>query len=233
MTLILPRTDLATDFITGGQNNVGLRIPAQPIALALLKKFEDLGGEGVAAPSANKFGAVSPTTAEAVSEELSENLEDNDLILDGGQCLVGIESSIIDCTGIAPKVLRPGAITEEMIEKISGKACSTPDFQSVPRTPGMMESHYSPKATIVINGVTKPGDGFIALSNIKTPDGAIRLISPANEEMFAQMLYEGFRTADKNKLRKVIIIPPRGIGLVEAINDRINRAAVPIHTLGK
>ena len=90
MTLILPRTDLAKDFITGGQNNVGIRVPAQPIALALLKKFEELGGQGVAAPSANRFGAVSPTTARAVEEELGSFFDKNDLVLDGGPCLVGI-----------------------------------------------------------------------------------------------------------------------------------------------
>ena len=118
MTLILPRKEIAKDFITGGQNNVGLRVPAQPVALALLKKFEELGGQGVAAPSANRFGAVSPTTAEAVGEELGVYLDSKDMVLDDGQCLVGIESTIIDCTNKSPTILRPGAITSTQIETI-------------------------------------------------------------------------------------------------------------------
>ena len=151
MTLILPRKDIAKDFITGGQNNVGLRVPAQPIALALLKKFEDLGGRGVAAPSANRFGAVSPTSAEAVSEELGAFFDKDDLVLDGGQCLVGIESTIIDCTGSAPKVLRPGGITEEMIELALEKKPENRDRSSKIKAPGIMESHYAPKAIISLN----------------------------------------------------------------------------------
>ena len=113
MTLVLKRKN-AGDFITGGQETVGLRIPAQQTALTLLKEFELLGGHGVAAPSANRFGAVSPTTAKAVEEEIGERLSETDQILDGGPCLVGVESTIIDCTGEAPRILRSGAITEEM-----------------------------------------------------------------------------------------------------------------------
>ena len=116
MTLILPRADLAKDFITGGQDNVGIRIPSHTVALALLKEFEDKGGLGVAAPSANRFGAVSPTTATAVEIELAVFLSENDQILDGGACLVGVESTIINCTQVQPSILRPGAVTQEMIE---------------------------------------------------------------------------------------------------------------------
>ena len=115
MTLVLKRSDLAKDFITGGQDTVGLRVPAHPIALALIKEFIALGGYGIAAPSANRFGAVSPTTAQAVEEELAAFLHEDDLILDGGACLVGVESTIIDCTGPTPMVLRLGAITPLMI----------------------------------------------------------------------------------------------------------------------
>ena len=115
MTLVLPRTDLAKDFITGGQDNVAIRVPSHPLAISLLKEFEDLGGLGVAAPSANRFGAVSPTTAAAVEEELGEYLGINDQILDDGACEVGLESSIINCAGPIPIILRPGAITAQMI----------------------------------------------------------------------------------------------------------------------
>ena len=116
MTLILPRTKLAKDFITGGQDNVGIRVPSHTVALALLKEFESQGGEGVAAPSANRFGKVSPTTAQAVSDELSNYLTSTDLILDGGPCAVGVESTIIDCTQSLPVIIRPGEVSTEMIE---------------------------------------------------------------------------------------------------------------------
>mgnify|MGYP000370249169 CR=1 FL=1 len=116
MTLILMRSSLAHDFITGGQDTVGLRVPNHVIALALLNEFKKIGGKGIAAPSANRFGHVSPTTAQAVSDELSQYLAPEDLLLDGGPSLVGVESTIIDCTTESPKILRPGAITEEMIE---------------------------------------------------------------------------------------------------------------------
>ena len=117
MTLILQRSNLAKNFITGGQENVGLRVPSHSLALALLTQFESLGGEGVAAPSANRFGAVSPTTSLAVNEEIGKNLKEEELILDGGTCIIGLESTIVDCTGKFPSILRPGAITLEMVEE--------------------------------------------------------------------------------------------------------------------
>ena len=225
MTLILPRKEIAKDFITGGQNNVGLRVPAQPVALALLKKFEELGGEGIAAPSANRFGAVSPTTAKAVEEELGAFFDEEDLVLDGGQCLVGIESTIIDCTGLAPKVLRPGAITEEMIE--SGAGTSIDDFVGAVhiRTSGMIEAHYSPKAKVIVNVEPKPGDGFIAFANLPTPFGVIRLASPKTLSEFGRGLYSGFRKADFYKLDRIIVITPNGKGFAKAITDRILKAS--------
>ena len=117
MTLVLRRSELAADFITGGQDTVGLRVPDHVVALALLEAFDKAGGKGIAAPSANRFGHVSPTTAAAVIDELGEYLESDDLVLDGGACAVGVESTIIDCTGHFPRVLRPGAISALMIEE--------------------------------------------------------------------------------------------------------------------
>ena len=225
MTLILPRTVLAKDFITGGQNNVGLRVPSQPIALALLKKFEELEGQGVAAPSANRFGAVSPTTAEAVSEELGVYLDSEDLVLDGGQCLVGIESTIIDCTGPALKVLRPGAITEDMIQQVLNEKSQNFNIKSNIKAPGLLDSHYAPKAKISLNAVAKPGEGFIALSKFQTPLGAIRLASPVSLEQYARELYLALRSADQQGLNKVAVIVPEGTGLAEAIRDRLSKAA--------
>jgi L-threonylcarbamoyladenylate synthase len=225
MTLILQRTDLAKNFITGGQNNVGIRIPAQPIALALLKKFEDLGGHGIAAPSANRFGAVSPTTAEAVGEELGEYLDSTDLVLNGGQSLVGIESTIIDCTGLLPRILRPGAITEEMIEQTLEKKAENNEGKSEVKVPGLLESHYAPKAKIILNVQAESGDGFIALSKFKTPTGAIRLASPTSVEQFARDLYSALRSADQQGLIKVAILAPEGNGLAMAIRDRLLKAS--------
>jgi L-threonylcarbamoyladenylate synthase len=226
MTLILPRTDLAKDYITGGQNNVGLRVPDQPIALALLRKFEELGGTGIAAPSANRFGAVSPTTADDVEEELGSFFASKDLVLDGGKCLVGIESTIIDCTGLSPRFLRPGAITGEMIESVFGKKIEGIEGKSEIKAPGLLEAHYAPKAKISLNSIAKPGEGFLALSNFKTPVGAIRLASPVNPEDFARILYSAFRLADRQGLEKINVYPPEGKGIPEAIRDRILKATV-------
>ena len=225
MTLILPRTDLAEDYITGGQNNVGLRVPAQPIALALLNKFEQLGGQGIAAPSANRFGAVSPTTADAVAEELGDYLDSDDLVLDGGQCLVGIESTIIDCTGAVAKILRPGAITDEMVEQVVDKKVEITEGESEIKASGLLDSHYAPKAKISLNSIADPGDGFLALSKYQTPVGAIRLASPGSLEQYARDLYSALRSADRQGLKKVVILAPEGAGLAEAIRDRLTKAA--------
>jgi L-threonylcarbamoyladenylate synthase len=225
MTLILPRTDLAKDYITGGQNNVGLRVPDQSIALALLKKFEELGGQGIAAPSANRFGAVSPTTAQAVGEEIGDYLDPDDLILDGGQCLVGIESTIVDCTRSVPRILRPGAITEELIESLLGVRINEKIERNEIKASGLLESHYSPKAEIFLNKEAEKGDGLIALSRFPTPLGVIRLASPNTLEQFAKDLYAAFRYADKQGLKKISVITPEGDGLAAAIRDRLDKAS--------
>jgi L-threonylcarbamoyladenylate synthase len=225
MTLILPRKDIAKDFITGGQSNVGLRVPAQPIALALLKKFEELGGQGVAAPSANRFGAVSPTTASAVEEELGDFFDKEDLILDDGQCFVGIESTIIDCTGPDPKILRPGAVTKEMIESKSKIKMNLKGDLSILRAPGMLTKHYSPKATIILDEIPQNGDGFVAFKKIKTPRNCVRLMSPQDLNEFGRELYNALRKADKLGLRRVVISVPENIGLGEAIADRLRKSS--------
>jgi L-threonylcarbamoyladenylate synthase len=164
MTLILKRSKLAKDFITGSQSNVGLRIPSHPVALALLSEFEKIGGNGIAAPSANRFGAVSPTTANAVKDELEKFLNKEDLILDGGSCSIGIESTIIDCTKFAPSVLRSGAVTNEMVVQTCGLALFNNADGSKIKAPGVLESHYSPKAKVVLDSVARNGEGFLDLT---------------------------------------------------------------------
>ena len=220
MTLVLKRSAKAKDFITGRQDTVALRVPAHPIALALLQEFK----EGIAAPSANRFGSVSPTTAEAVEEELKDYLSPQDLILDGGQCLVGLESTIIDCTKEIPFILRPGAITAEMIEQSTGLiALANKDNQI--RVSGSLDSHYSPKAKVLLDVIAEPGDGLIAPDQIPTPDGVIRLASPRTIEGYARDLYAALRLADTKKLETVVVLQPGGDGLAEAIRDRLARSA--------
>jgi L-threonylcarbamoyladenylate synthase len=227
MTLILPRTDLAKDFITGGQNNVGIRVPAHTVALSLLKEFEDQGGYGIAAPSANRFGKVSPTCADDVKAELSDYLNSNDLILDGGSSLVGVESTIINCTNTIPSILRPGAITAAIINDLLGiqiEIFSKNNSDQI-RAPGLLESHYSPKAKVYLSGTPSAGDGFIALSKFPTPPGVIRLTSPATNEEYARTLYQGLRLADSKKLSKVFVIEPAGNDIAVAVCDRLQKAA--------
>jgi L-threonylcarbamoyladenylate synthase len=223
MTLVLKRTEAAKDFITGGQDTVGVRVPSHAVALELLREFERLGGLGVAAPSANRFGKVSPTTAQAVDEELGRYLAEEDLILEGGASEVGIESTIIDCTTSRPRILRLGAITERMIEQSTGLQVSYEHSEI--RVSGSLESHYSPNAKLVLNVEAHEGDGFIALSAHQTPPGTIRLCAPENTEEYAKQLYAALRRADELNLSRVVAMTPTGDELSLAIEDRLLRAS--------
>jgi L-threonylcarbamoyladenylate synthase len=232
MTLILPRTGLARDFITGGQDNVGIRVPANNFALALLKTFESEGGYGIAAPSANKFGALSPTNAQAVQDELENDLLPSDLILDGGCCEVGIESTIIDCTSDKPEILRPGAVTLNMVENIFNIKRSEESYMSAHMrnsrkvlAPGMLISHYAPKARVYLGQTPIIGQGMIAIDHIKTPLGVVRLAAPKNDLEFAKTLYEALRSGDRQGLKEICVIPPNKGTLKEAIFDRLNKSA--------
>jgi L-threonylcarbamoyladenylate synthase len=225
MTLILKRSSRAFNFITGGQESVGLRVPNQQSALSLTREFEKLGGFGIAAPSANRFGSVSPTTARAVEEELGKFLGGGDLILDDGQCEIGVESSIIDCTQVNPVVLRPGAITKEMIEAVTGLTVSLKADESEIRASGLLDSHYAPKAKVILGLSAQPGDGFIALDQIPTPIGSIRLVSPASIEDYARDLYGALRMGDQLGLNKIYVVEPEGPGLAIAIRDRLGKAS--------
>ena len=227
MTLILPRTELAKDFVTGGQNNVGIRVPAHSVALELLKGFESLGGYGIAAPSANRFGRVSPTTADDVNEELSAYLNIKDTVLDGGPSSVGIESTIINCTQKTPTILRPGAITQSMIEELLEIDIDIENevITEKIKAPGLLQSHYSPIAKVYLSGTPSKGDGFIALDSFPTPAGVIRLASPVNNEEYARVLYQALRLADSKKLAQVFVQPPVGEDIAAAICDRLLKSA--------
>jgi len=223
MTLVLKRSILAEDFVTGGQPTVGLRVPDHVIALALLSEFAKIGGKGIAAPSANRFGHVSPTTAQAVQDEIGAFLDQQDLILDGGPSQVGVESTIIDCTSDAPRILRPGAVTIEMVEESTGlKVSST---ESNIRVSGSLENHYAPNATVDLNRTPTAGEGFIALADIETPANVIRLAAPNSVEDFARLMYAALREGDAQGLKSVVVTEPVGDGLALAIRDRLMRAS--------
>ena len=228
MTLIFKRSNLAQDFITGGQDTVGIRIPNHVVALALLEAFHNLGGRGVAAPSANRYGHVSPTTAKAVSEELAQYLQPEDQVMDGGPCSVGVESTIIDCTGNEPRILRPGAITEEMIKESTGLSVamtkSSGETENI-RVSGSLEKHYAPAAKVLLDQTPVAGQGFIAPSRRVTPKGVTRLSAPKNLDEYARDLYAALRKADELGLAEVAIEQPLGDGLAIAIRDRLSRAA--------
>jgi len=232
MTLILKRSELAKDFITGNQNTVAIRIPDNSIALGLLEAFHKLGGAGIAAPSANRFGQVSPTTASAVLEELGDYLTEEDSVLDGGPSAVGLESTIIDCTGTSPRILRPGAITVAMIEKTTRLEISKVlDEETIGtnelhiRFSGSLENHYSPKAKVLLDQQPVTGSGYIALTEIPTPPGVIRLAAPKSVEEFAQVLYEALRAGDHQNLTAIYVSQPTGDDLAIAIRDRLLKAS--------
>ncbi len=231
MTLVVMRSDLAADFVTGGQDTVGVRVPNHPVALGLLEDFAKAGGKGVAAPSANRFGNVSPTTAQAVSDELRDYLADGDLILDGGACDVGVESTIIDCTGYVPKILRPGAVTVQMItdstglEVVGQSSDSAAGDSNAIRVSGSLEAHYAPAATVVLDQSPIAGQGFIAMADVVAGEGVVRLAAPKTHDEFARVLYSALRAADEQRLATVVVAQPAGEGIAVAIRDRLKRAS--------
>jgi L-threonylcarbamoyladenylate synthase len=200
--------------------------------LGLLQAFAQIGGKGVAAPSANRFGNVSPTTAQAVADELNDYLSDADQILDGGPCEVGVESTIIDCTGDVPRILRPGAVTVEMITASTGLSMgdsaavdgSAVDQEQI-RVSGSLDSHYAPAATVVLDQSPVAGQGFIAMADVATPDGVVRLAAPKSPDEYARVLYAALRAADEQRLQTVVVAQPAGNGIAIAIRDRLKRAA--------
>jgi len=225
MTLVVKRSALAGDFVTGGQDTVGVRAPDHPVALGLLEAFVKAGGKGVAAPSANRFGNVSPTTAQAVSNELGDYLADSDQILDGGPCDVGVESTIIDCTGDVPKVLRPGAITAQMIAESTGLEVVGVVEESAIRVSGSLEAHYAPAAKVLLDQSPIAGQGFIAMADVVASVGVVRLAAPKTHEEFARVVNSALRAADEQGLETVVVEQPVGDGIAVAIRDRLKRAA--------
>jgi L-threonylcarbamoyladenylate synthase len=225
LTLILKRSELVQDFISGGQDTVGLRVPSDPIALALISEFESISDSAIAAPSANRFGQVSPTSSQDVQDELGQFLSNVDSILDGGISRIGIESTIVDCTNQHPIILRSGFITKEDIESTLGIVEVQVALTSTIKFSGSFEKHYAPKCRVILDSLKGENSGFFALSDIPTPPGMTRLGSPVSVDEFARLLYSTFRTADHLGLTNLVVFPPKGSGLAIAINDRLEKAS--------
>jgi len=231
LTLIVKRSSKASDAVTGGQDTVGLRVPSHPLALSLLDAFQG----GVAAPSANRFGKVSPTTAEHVSQELGTDV---DFVLDGGPSHVGVESTIVDVTHRPARLLRPGGVPREAIEQVLGEQLQVLTRADDVRAPGLLESHYAPRAgLLLVSAEAVAGETsryqsqgarvvVIAPASVVLPEGTLRLAVPADEAGFARVLYAHLREADA--LGDLILaVPPPESGLGLAVRDRLQRAAAP------
>ena len=230
LTLVLARAPHVPDAVTGGLDTVGLRVPDQPVALALLREF----GGGVAAPSANRFGRVSPTTACDVRADLGDDV---DVVLDDGPCRVGVESTIVDCSRPEPAILRLGGIPRERVEALLGTRVPLLDTGEV-RAPGTLSAHYAPRARVeLVDGasVTARADaalatgvrvGVIALQIPVQLDSRVeRVGNPADTDAYAHSLYRYLRDADTRALDVVLVVPPPAVGLGAAVADRLRRAA--------
>lgn len=217
LTVLVPRAAHVLDAVTGGRGTVGLRVPAHPMALELIGRL----GDGVAAPSANRFGRVSPTTAQHVLDDLGDAV---DLVLDGGPCPVGVESTIVDCTTDPPQVLRSGGIPDEQVAAILGVALAPAEGDS--RAPGMLVSHYAPAARVVLvdtaeQAVAEAAAGSSGGLRVEIIDGTADLVG------YAHHLYAWLREADARRAGVVVAVLPPATGLGHAIRDRLRKAATP------
>ena len=241
LTLILPRQTGVAKASAGGQNSIGLRCPSHPVAQALLQACLPLGVLGVSAPSANRFGRVSPTTAAHVQSELGPDL----LILDGGDCAVGIESTIIDCTRGEPVLLRPGQITRAQIEAACGRAVRGKDApqevcgQAAPRASGTLESHYAPRAKVRLMSSAEivqklqalgPHANNLGLWSNERPDGSagagvLWREQATTAEKAAHDLFSVLRDLDARGVTQIWVQQPPDTPEWEGVRDRLQRAA--------
>lgn len=246
LTLILPRLPGVASAATGGQDSVGLRCPVHPVAQAVLRASASLGVWGVAAPSANRFGRVSPTTAQHVQEELGAAL----LVLDGGACAVGIESTIIDCTRGAPVLLRPGAITPDQVQvacglKMRSNEALAGQLEQAPKASGTLESHYAPRARVrLMDGPAlqtaldiwaKALGGTEADTPVLAVYARVGLKVPRRQVLFrhmpddasatAQQLFAALREFDAQGVQLIWIETPPNTPEWDGVRDRLQRAA--------
>ncbi len=232
LTLIVKRSALASDAVTGGQDTVGLRVPDHPLALEVLTLF----GGGVAAPSANRFGRVSPTTAKHVRDELGGDVE---LVLDGGACRVGVESTIVDVSGTSPRILRPGGVPKEAVERSLDRDVPLATAVTDVRAPGLLESHYAPRAGLwLVTASELPAElarrlatgakvAVVAPSDVTVPEGVVRFQVPLDDAGYARALYATLREVDERGLDVVLAVPPPESGVGLAVVDRLRRASAP------
>jgi L-threonylcarbamoyladenylate synthase len=235
LTLILKRAAHVLDAVTGGQDTVGLRVPSHPVArevLAALARARPGRPAGVAAPSANKFGRVSPTTAAHVREEFGDSV---DLVLDGGPCEVGIESTIVDVSGAVPRLLRPGRITAEQVAAVLGRLPEGPVSKAaVPRVSGSLEAHYAPRTRTELVGaealqaaLARHAGGQVALFSFASPGTPVarHLAAPRDAEAYAHRLYAALRELDAAGCDLIVVEAPPTGGAWDGVNDRLRRAA--------
>ena len=216
LTLVLHRGPRASDVVTGGHPTVGIRVPRHPIAQKLLRRF----GGGIAAPSANRFGRVSPTCAAHVADELGERL---DLLLDGGPCEVGLESTIVDLSGPRPSILRPGGVTREQLSDCLGTPIDDAPIGG-PAAPGRLASHYAPEARVEIVSDSRLAERAAELS-AQGLRVAVLASDTADLTVQARSLYAAFRDADAQGCDVILVTQPHGGGLAPAIADRLRKAA--------
>jgi L-threonylcarbamoyladenylate synthase len=231
LTLVVRRAARVPDEVTGGLDTVGLRVPVHPLAHALLDAF----GGGLAAPSANRFGRVSPTSADAVRADLGTDV---DLVLDGGPSAVGVESTIVDCTADPPRVLRVGGVTAERLAEILGSELA---IGGTTRAPGTLASHYAPRARVELVAGDELAARVAELAATGTRAGVlaerewadvgaprtVTLATPRDAEEYARDLYAALRRADELGLEIVVAVPPAEVGIGAAVADRLRRAAAP------
>jgi L-threonylcarbamoyladenylate synthase len=219
LTLLLRRSQRVGDVVTGGRDTVGVRVPAHPATLDVLART----GGGLAAPSANRYGAVSPTTVGHVIDELGAVLDTaTDVVLDGGPSPVGVESTIVDCTVDPPQILRPGGIPTETIAELLGTELATAAGPS--RAAGMVASHYAPHARVHL--VDRPADATAAAQRFGAAGIDVRVIDGTSDLVrYARTLYAELRDADADGCTDIIAVLPPPIGLGHAIRDRLQKAA--------
>jgi L-threonylcarbamoyladenylate synthase len=231
LTLILPRAAGVSDAVTGGEDSVGLRVPSHPVARGLLERFAALGGDGVAAPSANRFGRVSATTAQHVADDFGDEVA---LIIDGGPCLHGIESTIVAMTQDEPVVLRLGAIPVERIAAVLGREPAIGSARA-PRASGTLASHYAPRTPARLlasaelrSAVLRNPRGHIVVlahSTAQPPSfEGVWFDAPAHDAAYAQELYANLRALDALAADEIWIEAPPDGPEWSAVRDRLRRA---------
>ena len=215
LTVVLQRTTKVCDEITGARETVAIRIPNNQVALTLLKKLDD----GLVAPSANRFGKVSPTSAKHVVDDLGDDVS---LVLDGGDCEIGVESTILDCTRSMPQILRSGAITKDVLESVAKISIALSDGES--RASGMLEKHYAPNCRVEL--VETTADAERLSSELVSENQKVQILDFFGDVVsYANQLYARLRQADQSGFDVVIAVMPINAGLGEAIRDRLTKAS--------